>query len=278
MSAVNQLPKKSGDHNSKEGVDPAENASSAWHSLGKLPKSGNYHKRKRLGRGKSSGCGGTSTKGHKGQKARAGCRIPHGFEGGQMPLARRLPKFGFTNKRFKCVYDIVSTKQLNDLYASLSTKEGSRVKEDNKSVVIDCDLLYRKGYVGKRSLVKVLGKEPVKEVLHVEVQKFSRSARLAIEKAGGKAVDVKPKKVNKKPNRKISATQPMSGITKPANKSVQSVLQPNVLQSVSDSTPPASSTSKKEQDKVPSQNQSPQNGTKKTQSASKDKSDNKRKE
>ena len=68
---------------------------------------------KRLGRGKASGKGGTSTKGHKGQKARSGVRIPRGFEGGQMPLVRRLPKFGFTNADFKKQYDIVNLSQLS---------------------------------------------------------------------------------------------------------------------------------------------------------------------
>ncbi len=162
-----------------------------WYSLGQLPKAGKSHKRKRLGRGRSSGCGGTSTKGHKGQKARSGCRIPHGFEGGQMSLARRLPKFGFTNKRFKCVYDIVSTKQLNDLYASLSDKNNELNKEAGKKIVINKDVLYRKGYVSKKALVKVLGKDAVKGAFRVEVQKFSHSARLAIEKAGGVAMEVK---------------------------------------------------------------------------------------
>ena len=82
--------------------------------LGSLrPKRGSTHNSKRIGRGRGSGKGGTATKGHKGQKARTGGTVRRGFEGGQSPMARRLPKFGFTNATFKTVYQIVNLEQLN---------------------------------------------------------------------------------------------------------------------------------------------------------------------
>ena len=92
---------------------------------------GTRHKRKRLGRGKSSGHGGTSTKGHKGQRARSGFGLLRGFEGGQMPLVRSLPKFGFTNKRFKKHYVILNLSDLNFLQGA-TLEDSSSYKADKK--------------------------------------------------------------------------------------------------------------------------------------------------
>ena len=134
-------------------------------------------KSKRLGRGKGSGKGGTSTKGHKGQKARSGVNIPRGFEGGQMPLARRLPKFGFTNADFKTKYDIVNLSELS--------------KWDGDFLLTD---LIQKKLVRKNRKVKILGHGNLNKALTVEAHKFSRSAREKIEKQGGKVLEVSKKR------------------------------------------------------------------------------------
>ena len=134
-------------------------------------------KSKRLGRGKGSGKGGTSTKGHKGQKARSGVNIPRGFEGGQMPLARRLPKFGFTNADFKTKYDIVNLSELS--------------KWDGEFLLTD---LIQKKLVRKNRKVKILGHGNLNKALTVEAHKFSRSAREKIEKQGGKVLEVSKKR------------------------------------------------------------------------------------
>lgn len=130
-------------------------------------------KSKRLGRGKGSGKGGTSTKGHKGQKARSGVNIPRGFEGGQMPLARRLPKFGFTNADFKKEYDIVNLSQISQLDGELRIAD-----------------MVQKKMVRKNKKVKVLGQGDLNKALTVEAHKFSRSAKEKIEKQGGKVLVV----------------------------------------------------------------------------------------
>ncbi|MBY0383880.1 50S ribosomal protein L15 [bacterium] len=122
-----------------------------------------------VGRGHGSGLGGTAGKGHKGQKARAGGRVRRGFEGGQTPLVRRLPKFGFTNVAFKTVYDIIN---LSDL-----TKFGAEITPE---------ALYKKGFMKKNSLLKVLAKGTIDKAVTVKAHKFSEKAKLAIEKAGGK--------------------------------------------------------------------------------------------
>ena len=129
---------------------------------------------KRLGRGKASGKGGTSSKGHKGQKARSGVKIPRGFEGGQMPLVRRLPKFGFTNKKFKTVYTVINLDRLN---------------EGNEKITLQ-DMI-QKRWVKKNEKVKILGQGELKKTLTVSAHSFSRSAKEAIEKQGGKALLLK---------------------------------------------------------------------------------------
>lgn len=134
-------------------------------------------KSKRLGRGKGSGKGGTSTKGHKGQKARSGARIPRGFEGGQMPLVRRLPKFGFTNADFKTKYDIVNLSQLSKLDGELRIAD-----------------MIQKKIVRKNRKVKILGDGDLNKALTIEAHKFSRSAKEKIEKQGGKTLVVSEKR------------------------------------------------------------------------------------
>jgi large subunit ribosomal protein L15 len=127
-------------------------------------------KRKRVGRGMGSGMGKTSTRGHKGQRSRSGSRMMRGFEGGQMPLHRRLPKRGFTNI-FKTEYEVVNLERL----ASLGESE------------ITPELLRKAGVVSSRkSLVKVLGHGELSSAITVRAHKFSKSAQEKIEKAGGK--------------------------------------------------------------------------------------------
>ncbi|MBN1549723.1 50S ribosomal protein L15 [Candidatus Babeliales bacterium] len=133
-------------------------------------------KRKRIGRGGSRG--GTSGKGHKGQKARSGPCLGLTFEGGQMPLARRLPKRGFTNARFKTVCYIVSIQDLEKAF-----EEGALI---NKAALMEQGLLKRKkSETG--CVVKVLGAGKLTKKLIVEVDRFSEGAKRAIEQAGGEA-------------------------------------------------------------------------------------------
>ncbi|HHW90561.1 MAG TPA: 50S ribosomal protein L15 [Clostridiales bacterium] len=137
------------------------------------PQEGARRKTKRLGRGTGSGLGKTSGKGHKGQKARSGGGVRPGFEGGQMPLIRRLPKVGFTNI-FKKVYNIVNVGALN-------------VFDDD--TVVTVDLLKEKGIIKKIEPygLKVLGDGELIKKLTVQAAKFSAKAKEIIEKAGGKA-------------------------------------------------------------------------------------------
>ena len=136
------------------------------------PRPGSRHRVKRLGIGESSGHGKTSGKGHKGQKARSGGSIRLGFEGGQMPLIRRLPKRGFNNAAFHKTYAIVNLNDLNRFDAGTDVNEQSL--RDAK--------LIRGNFFG----VKVLGDGELKHALNIEVDKISTSAREKIEKAGGK--------------------------------------------------------------------------------------------
>ena len=139
------------------------------HSMRTRP--GSKHRVKRLGCGESSGHGKTSGKGHKGQKARSGGSIRLGFEGGQMPLIRRLPKRGFNNAAFHKNYAIVN---LTDL---ASFKEGTVV---NEQLLREAKLLR-----GKGAGLKILGDGELKHALTIEADKISASAREKIEKAGG---------------------------------------------------------------------------------------------
>ena len=134
---------------------------------------------KRIGRGQGSGKGGTATRGHKGAKSRSGYSKKLGFEGGQMPLQRRIPKFGFKN------INRVEYKPLN------LDKIQSLVDEKKIKTVIDQKLLIKLGVVGKNDLVKVLGKGELKAKLKVSAHKFSASAKSSIESAGGEAIQIK---------------------------------------------------------------------------------------
>ena len=136
------------------------------------PNPGAKHRRKRLGSGESSGHGKTSGKGHKGQKARSGGSLRPGFEGGQMPLHRRLPKRGFNNAAFKTVYGIINLDDLEKRF-----DDGAAINEK---------LLRGAGLVrGSLEGIKVLGRGEVKKRFHLEVDSISASAREKIEKAGG---------------------------------------------------------------------------------------------
>ena len=141
--------------------------------LGNLsPTLGSNKDKKRLGRGPASGTGKTGGKGHKGQKARKGGGIMPGFEGGQTPLYRRLPKHGFTNARTKKYYEIVSLTDLNGFAAA--------------SAPIDKAALVEAGLIKKQSsLVKVLANGELKTKICLKVDKVSKSAKKAIEGLGG---------------------------------------------------------------------------------------------
>lgn len=144
------------------------------YELNKLrPNKGARQVAKRLGIGEGSGLGKTSGKGTKGHKARSGYKSKPGFEGGQMPLYRRLPKYGFTSRKKllgENVYAIISVEKLSDLDIQTITPE----------------VLREKGLVGKKSdQIKILGGGELKKKLTVTAHAFSKSAKEAIEKAGG---------------------------------------------------------------------------------------------
>lgn len=136
------------------------------------PAKGSVKTAKRIGRGQGSGRGGTSTKGHKGAQSRAGYSRKIGFEGGQMPLQRRIPKFGFKNNN-KIVYKPINL----DVLESLAT--------DKKLSDINNQILNENGLIGKGDLVKILGRGEVKTKINITVNKVSKTAQEAIEKAGG---------------------------------------------------------------------------------------------
>ncbi|OMP30283.1 MULTISPECIES: 50S ribosomal protein L15 [Mangrovimonas] len=131
---------------------------------------------KRVGRGQGSGKGGTATRGHKGAKSRSGYSKKVGFEGGQMPLQRRVPKFGFTNVN-RVEYQGVNLDTLQQLV------DDNKVKD-----TVDFNTLVELGLAGKNELVKILGRGELKSKLKVSAHKFTASAKAAIEAAGGEAV------------------------------------------------------------------------------------------
>ena len=142
------------------------------------PAAGATKTRKRIGRGQGSTRGGTSTKGHKGAQSRSGYKFRPWFEGGQMPLQRRIPKFGFKNRN-RVEYKVVNLDTLQVL------------AEANKGKEIDHQLLVDNGIISNtRQLVKVLGRGELKAKVDVKVNKFSQSAKEAIESAGGTAAEV----------------------------------------------------------------------------------------
>lgn len=139
------------------------------------PAVGSVKTRKRIGRGTGSGLGGTSTQGHKGQKSRSGYSKKIGFEGGQMPIQRRLPKFGFKN------VNRVEFKAIN-----IDTLEALAIAE--KLTKIGLNELRTAGFISKTALVKILGKGTLTVKIEVEANAFSKSAEEAIVAAGGTVV------------------------------------------------------------------------------------------
>ena len=139
------------------------------------PAKGSVKKGKRIGRGEGSKRGGTATRGHKGQKSRSGYSKKIGFEGGQQPLQRRVPKFGFTNPN-RVEYKGVNLDRLQELV-------------DNKKIKtkVDKQTLVDNGLAKKKDLVKILGRGELKAKLDITIHSFSKSAKAAIEKAGGTA-------------------------------------------------------------------------------------------
>lgn len=149
--------------------------------LGNLrPAEGSRKKPKRIGRGQGSGHGGTSTRGHKGAQSRSGAKRKLGFEGGQMPLQRRLPKFGFTNPN-RVEYLGINVSRLQQLVEKGVVTDG----------VISPDVLYNLGVVSKRrSLVKILGNGEISSKLLISAHAFSATAKEKIEAAGGTVTTV----------------------------------------------------------------------------------------
>lgn len=138
---------------------------------------GSKKNRKRIGRGPGSGHGGTSTKGHKGAQSRSGYKRKIGFEGGQMPLHRRVPKFGFTN-RFRVEYQEINVSKLQYYYEQNKIEDG----------VVNLEVLFRIGALAKKNIpLKVLGNGEITASLKVEAAKFTASAKSKIETAGGTA-------------------------------------------------------------------------------------------
>ena len=139
------------------------------------PAEGSTKKAKRIGRGEGSKRGGTATRGHKGQKSRSGYSKKIGFEGGQQPLQRRVPKFGFTNPN-RVEYKGVNLDRLQELV-------------DNKKIKtkVDKQTLIDNGLAKKKDLVKILGRGELKAKLDITIHSFSKSAKAAIEKVGGTA-------------------------------------------------------------------------------------------
>lgn len=131
---------------------------------------------KRVGRGQGSGKGGTATRGHKGAKSRSGYSKKIGFEGGQMPLQIRLPKFGFTNRN-KVTYAVVNLDTLQHL-----------VDEKKVNDVVDFETFVNLRLAGKDDVVKILGRGELKAKLKVSAHKFTATAKEAIEAAGGEIV------------------------------------------------------------------------------------------
>jgi len=139
------------------------------------PAAGSIHSRKRVGRGPGSGLGGTSTRGTKGAKSRSGYKKKIGFEGGQMPLQRRVPKFGFKN------INRVSYKAINlDTIQTLADAQNLQTVGINELVAA--------GFISSKHLVKILGNGALTSAIEVQAHAFSKTAEAAIEAAGGKVV------------------------------------------------------------------------------------------
>ena len=136
------------------------------------PAEGSTKNKKRVGRGQGSGRGGTSTRGHNGAQSRAGYSRKAGFEGGQMPLYRRIPKFGFKN--------------LNKIYyKTINLDDLQRLSEAKKLKEITPEILMKNGLANRKDLIKILGRGELKTKLTITAHKFSKTAQEAIEKTGG---------------------------------------------------------------------------------------------
>lgn len=141
------------------------------------PAEGSVKNSKRIGRGQGSGRGGTSTRGHKGAKSRSGYSSKKGFEGGQMPLQRRVPKFGFKN--------------INRVeYRGINLDVIQRLAADNKVNAVDTDFLVANGLASKNDRIKILGRGELSAKVEVKAHAFSESAKKAIEEKGGTAVTI----------------------------------------------------------------------------------------
>ena len=138
------------------------------------PAKGSTKSSKRIGRGQGSGRGGTATRGHKGAKSRSGYSQKIGFEGGQMPLHRRVPKWGFKNRN-RVEYRGINVDVLQKMF------------DDKNISVVDPEILYANGLVGKNDLIKILGRGELKAKMEVKAHAFSDKAKEAIEALGGVA-------------------------------------------------------------------------------------------
>jgi large subunit ribosomal protein L15 len=139
------------------------------------PAKGSVKTNKRVGRGQGSGKGGTAARGHKGDKARSGFKTKIGFEGGQMPIQRRLPKFGFKNIN-RVEYKGLNLDSIQALVEKINVSE------------ITPEILFENGLVGKNDLVKILGRGELKAKVKVSANAFSATAKAAIEGKGGEAI------------------------------------------------------------------------------------------
>ena len=140
------------------------------------PAKGSTKTRKRIGRGEGSGYGGTSTRGHKGAQSRSGYSRKAGFEGGQMPLYRRVPKFGFTPLK-RTEYKVINLDKLQEL-------------ADKDITVIDTEVLMKSGLMSPKHLIKILGNGTLTAKLEVKAHAFSKTAEEAIKNAGGTAIKI----------------------------------------------------------------------------------------
>jgi len=142
------------------------------------PAKGATHLSKRIGRGQGSGKGGTATRGHNGAKSRSGYSKKQGFEGGQMPLQRRVPKFGFTNINRK-EYQGINLDVLQGLV------DAGKIKD-----TVDMDVIIANGLARKNEMIKILGRGELKAKLNITAHKYTATAKAAIEKAGGTATEL----------------------------------------------------------------------------------------
>lgn len=141
------------------------------------PADGSVRANKRVGRGTGSGRGGTSTRGHKGAQSRSGYSRKRGFEGGQMPLQRRVPKFGFTSPN-RVEYKVVNLDTIQELVDKLGVS------------ILDHEAFLTNGLAKKKDLIKILNRGEVSVAIEVHAHGFSKSAIDSIEKAGGKTVQI----------------------------------------------------------------------------------------